>query len=429
MRYSPLAAVLLPSLLAGPARAHPAGLPPLAEIVPAGTAARTSLTLALDDTILMLIQAGAAQTDPGRLGPDALATQPGVEAYVDAHYGLSVPEGPCSASMAGAKDLGYGFRFLIDHRCPAPIGSRLAVRSDLLRDISPDYRTVVAVAVAGRRIRETIEPGETEATLDLDAAPAAGPGTSAAPDEKPSARARGLASLFSFLDAGRGASAAALALAIAAALGALHGLGPGHGKTLVAAYLTGSDARVRHAFGVGITLAVTHTAAVIAFGFAALAMGNKLVPARVEPVLSAAAAGIVVALGVWLFVTRTLALRRGAPPAQAHDTGAHTHRPVRGRGLLAIGFAGGIVPCPEAFGLLFVALTIGRVAAGLLLLIAFSAGLAAVLVGVSIVLVVGRTAVAPRLERARYVRFLPVVSAGLVTMIGVALAVGAARRF
>jgi ABC-type nickel/cobalt efflux system permease component RcnA len=90
--------------------------------------------------------------------------------------------------------------------------------------------------------------------------------------------------------------------------------------------------------------------------------------------------------------------------------------------------AGGIVPCPEAFGLLFVALTLGRVMAGLLILLAFSVGLAAVLVAVSIALVLSRKAMAPRLERSRVVRFLPVVSASLVTMIGVALAVGAAQR-
>ena len=95
---------------------------------------------------------------------------------------------------------------------------------------------------------------------------------------------------------------------------------------------------------------------------------------------------------------------------------------------MAVGLAGGLVPCPEAFGLLFVSLTVDRALAGLLILLAFSVGLAAVLVAVSLALVLSRKAISPRLERSRVVRYLPVVSAAVVTAIGVILAVGAAER-
>jgi ABC-type nickel/cobalt efflux system permease component RcnA len=351
-----------------------------------------------------------------------------VNAYITSRYVLAIPEGVCDARVTGGRHLGTGFRFFVDHACPAPIGTTLAVHSEILRDISPDYRFGVIARFGTRDRRWLLGPGETDATLELTPPPAPLPGdVSEEPPPQEGARLEGLSRLFAFLDEGGGVGAAALALGIAAALGALHGLTPGHGKTLVAAYLAGTEAKLRHAFAVGLTLTVTHTAAVLAFGVLALAAGTKFVPQRVEPIMQAVAAGLVIALGLFMLVRRIGTLRQGR---HAHS---HEHVPAQaaalsGRGIVAVGMAGGIVPCPEAFGLLFVALTLGRVMAGLLILLAFSAGLAAVLVAVSIALVLSRKAMAPRLERSRVVRFLPVVSASLVTMIGVALAVGAAQR-
>lgn len=419
-----VAAVLV---LLGPAEAgaHPYGIPPLAEISTAGDRARTSLTLALDDTVILLRASGAPAPEGEDRRVEEVVLTPEVAEYLTSRYRLSVPEGPCDAELAGGRNTGSGFRFFVDHTCPAPIGDEMTVTSELLRDVSPDYRLVVVARIGSAQRRWVVDRGETTVALDLTPPPR-GEATGT-PEEGPSAHQAGLTRLFSFLDTGEGFGAALVALGIAAALGALHGLTPGHGKTLVAAYLAGSDARLRHAFAVGATLTVTHTAAVIAFGVVALVAGEALVPQRVEPVLQAVAASVVIALGLWLLVRRVAALKASAVHVHAH-TGA-AQRAMSGRGIVAVGLAGGLVPCPEAFGLLFVALTLGKVLAGLFLLLAFSVGLAAVLVAVSITLVLSRKAIAPRLERSRVVRYLPVVSAVLVTGIGVALAVGAARGF
>jgi len=441
-RHVALAASALVLLwTAGPAAAHPLGIPPTADVSLAGTQARTTLTLAPDDTVLLFTVAEAPLRSPGTVDATQLATQPQVQAYLARTYVLAVPDGPCSSAVSGGRYLsGRGFRFFVDHTCPAPVTSELAVHNEILRELSDAYKLAVLVRVPDGVHRAFLEAGQTDASVDLTKPPQR-IAPSAQPAERSPGATRQLSSLFRFLDEGRGTGAILAALGVAALLGALHGLTPGHGKTLVAAYLAGSDAKVRHAFAVGGALTFTHTASVIALGLVAVVAGETLVPERVEPVLAAIAAGTVIVLGLWMLVRRTMHLVRGEPSdshphahGESHDLGHSTEHPlaqskaVSGRGLMAVGLAGGLVPCPEAFGLLFVSLTVDRALAGLLILLAFSVGLAAVLVAVSLALVLSRKAISPRLERSRVVRYLPVVSAAVVTAIGVILAVGAAER-
>ena len=96
------------------------------------------------------------------------------------------------------------------------------------------------------------------------------------------------------------------ALALAAALGAMHGLGPGHGKTLVAAYLIGSRGTARHAALLGLTVTLTHTLGVYALGVVTLAAAAFIVPETLYPVISLLSGLVVVAVGVSLIRTRLL---------------------------------------------------------------------------------------------------------------------------
>ena len=102
----------------------------------------------------------------------------------------------------------------------------------------------------------------------------------------------------------------AWALFAALVLGAVHALSPGHGKTLVGAYLIGSRGTPRHALFLGFTVTVTHTIGVFLLGFATLYASRFIVPERLFPILSLLSAVLVFGMGVVLLVQRSRAARR-----------------------------------------------------------------------------------------------------------------------
>lgn len=223
----------------------------------------------------------------------------------------------------------------------------------------------------------------------------------------------------------------ALALALALALGGLHALTPGHGKTLVAAYLVGSRGTVRHAVLLGAVVTITHTASVIAIGLLTLFASQSIVPSALTPALEVASGLLVVIVGARLVWQRWIDLRRRRGHAHTHDHGdghVHAHLPPEGRvtagGLLAMGVSGGIAPCPEALGILVIAIGLNRVAFGLGLIVAFSLGLAAVLIAIGVLLVRAR----PLVERMSGIgggwrTAIPLASAAIVTALGIGITV------
>jgi len=110
---------------------------------------------------------------------------------------------------------------------------------------------------------------------------------------------------------------AALALLAALVLGALHALSPGHGKTIVGAYLIGSRGTARHAAFLGFTVTVTHTLGVFALGFATLFASRYIVPERLFPILSLISGLLVFGMGMILLAQRwrgaRIALAAAAP--------------------------------------------------------------------------------------------------------------------
>lgn len=241
-------------------------------------------------------------------------------------------------------------------------------------------------------------------------------------------------------------------------LGALHALSPGHGKTVVAAYLAGSRGTARHALFLGLIVSVTHTAGVFALGFAALFASRHVLPDRLYPWLEIVSGAILAALGTTLLARRARRVLGSPPHAPAgpsahrhphshHGFGhhhnhnhdhhhRHDHGPGHGPdeaprreeppptwlGLLPLGISGGLLPCPSAVVVLLSAVALHRIAFGLMLIVAFSTGLAATLTATGILFVHARRAV----ERFRFknsaVRFLPVASALLVTFMGIGFA-------
>jgi nickel/cobalt exporter len=331
------------------------------------------------------------------------------------------------------------------------------------------------------------------------------------------------------------------ALGVAIVLGAAHALQPGHGKTVVAAYLVGSRGTAKHALFLGATVTATHTAGVYALGVVTLFLSQYVVPERLYPILEIVSGLLVVGIGVWLLGQRLLAAvgyRRGSGHSHDHDHGhshapapgelrsgelerhshphtgdgshalpelalaaaghqhaahaesyahahadlapvraeqhsgtegdahshaepalaaaglqhashaecsshahadlsparaeAHSHgggrphshapssgEPVSWKSLLALGVSGGLLPCPEALMVLLITIAAHRVLFGLLLIVAFSTGLAGVLVAFGLLLVYARGLFGRvNLSSGPIPRLLPVASALVIVIAG-----------
>jgi nickel/cobalt transporter (NicO) family protein len=266
---------------------------------------------------------------------------------------------------------------------------------------------------------------------------------------------------------------AALALLGALLLGAVHALSPGHGKTIVGAYLIGSRGTPRHALFLGLTVTITHTLGVFALGFATLYASRYVVPERLFPILSLISAVLVLVMGIALLIQRGRAARQAladvnsapsstfqfvrsevtAPdgarglifaPAAALDATMHSHgggpmhshlppgasgEKITWRSLLTLGISGGLVPCPSAMVLLLAAVALNKTAYGMLLVVAFSVGLAITLTLVGLAFLYARNRFRRPSASNRWAHVLPVVSACTIMVVGLALCVGALRSF
>ena len=210
--------------------------------------------------------------------------------------------------------------------------------------------------------------------------------------------------------------------------GAAHGLGPGHGKSIVAAYLVGSRGTARHALLLGGTVTITHTIGVFALGLITLSLSQFIVPEQLYPWLNLVSALLIVGVGVRCCAGASWR-RAGARARHAHGTTHHHHdheharprRPLSMRGLLGVGISGGIIPCPTALVVLLAAISLHRVGYGLVLIVAFSLGLAATVSGIGL-LAIAAKGVFGRLDFERgAVRLLPAVSAVVVLGLGLVM--------
>jgi nickel/cobalt exporter len=237
----------------------------------------------------------------------------------------------------------------------------------------------------------------------------------------------------------------ALALLGALLLGAVHALSPGHGKTIVGAYLIGSRGTPRHAVFLGLTVTITHTVGVFALGLITLYAAQFLAPERLLPIMSVASGLLVLAMGSVMLWQRITAARQptfiamtpspSASGMHSHGGGPmHTHLPPRAAGervtwraLLALGISGGLVPCPSALVLLLAAVALNKTAFGMLLVTAFSVGLAITLTAVGLTFLWARSRLPQARLGSRWPRLLPVLSAAIITLLGVFLCLGAVQ--
>ncbi len=223
-----------------------------------------------------------------------------------------------------------------------------------------------------------------------------------------------------------------LACLIAFGLGALHALTPGHGKTLVAAYLVGERGTIWHACILGLTTTLTHTGAVlvlaVVLSFAPSSMGPQ-----VEKTLGIVMGLVIAGLGMWLLLRRLGGqadhVHLGGHAHSHEHNGNHLHHHEHGHlhvapdgvswvGLILLGVQGGLVPCWDAVVMLLSALALNMLRLAVPLLLAFSAGLAVVLVTIGVLVVCAKGFAGSRWGDSRLFRALPVMSAGFVTCLG-----------
>ena len=210
----------------------------------------------------------------------------------------------------------------------------------------------------------------------------------------------------------------ALSLLLAAFWGAAHALTPGHGKAIVAGYLVGSRGKPRHAVALGLIVTVTHTIGVFALGIVTLALSAFIVPEQLYPWLTLVSGLLVVAVGASVLRSRVRAHR-----PHHHHHHHHHHHDVRG--LLGVGVAAGLLPCPSALVVLLSAIALHRVGLGLALIVAFSVGLAATITGIGLVAVLARRAFGRLRLDGPLVRALPAVSAALILAVGIGITLNA----
>lgn len=233
-------------------------------------------------------------------------------------------------------------------------------------------------------------------------------------------------------------------------LGAAHALSPGHGKTLVVASLMGSRGSLRRAFGLAVTVAVTHTASVLILALIVVVANARLLPAQMTPVIALGVAILTVVFGLDL-TRRALGARARGDPVGDHD---HDHaspdhgidrsphrdggaqRSAGGRGYdlswrytFSVGVLGGLVPNATALIVVLMAGAFGQIEAGILVVVGYGIGIAAVLAAIGAASIVlrnrGREAgVAGWMQR--FVAPLPLVSGLLVVAVGVLLSLQAA---
>lgn len=245
------------------------------------------------------------------------------------------------------------------------------------------------------------------------------------------------------------------ALFLAMVLGAAHALEPGHGKTVVAAYLVGTRGTVGQAVLLGLVVTFTHTFSVFLLGGGVLLLSRFVLPERIMPWLELLSGMLIVAVGAYLLRSRWRAGRHRDPDhvhghdhpddhghaphdhaqgveaahthTHAHGPGARPHRHVPERAtlgsILALGISGGLVPCPAGIVVLLSAVALGRIAFGLLLIIAFGVGLAVVLMAVATLFVTARRLFDRLPIDDRHTHALGLASAAIVTVFGLVLVI------
>lgn len=221
-------------------------------------------------------------------------------------------------------------------------------------------------------------------------------------------------------------------IAIAFGVGAVHALAPGHGKTMISAYLVGARGTPQHAIFLGLVTTLTHTLTIFLLGLGVLFASQYVIPEQLYPVLSVISGLTVCGVGVRLLQRRLHSEADHCSHPHHHEPGSdsHQHEPSSDAtadtslaSLVSLGVAGGIVPCPSALVLLLSAIALHQTAYGLFLVSGFSAGMASVLVAVGLLVLYAKQWLDQFAAPERLGQQLSVVSAIVIVCAGIGLTV------
>ncbi len=329
-----------------------------------------------------------------------------VSDYIDRNFWFENDGRPCAVHVVNYSSDFTRAEISLLVQCREGLG-RIKVTDTMLFDIYPlmEHEVLLLHGNLSRRYVLTLSDRSFEQDLDggvWDSAPAS------LPEHDSLVEGRSLlgTKLKSYIDGmGRDGSWPVLALLVAFLLGALHSLGPGHGKAYAAAYLVGQKRSMKHALLLGSTMTVTHVLDVVLVSVVALFFSGLVDHSSFISVLRDVAAVGIIAMGVFM-------LYRALNPSRRH---VHDHS---GKQTVLAGVIGGLAPCPTAWVVFLSILALDRLAFGILVLLAFSLGLALTITSVGVV-VVKAAGLLDRGERfGSIVRFLPFVSSAAVILLG-----------
>ncbi|NYB25792.1 MAG: sulfite exporter TauE/SafE family protein [Methanobacteriaceae archaeon] len=188
-------------------------------------------------------------------------------------------------------------------------------------------------------------------------------------------------------------------------LGALHAFEPGHGKSVMAVFVMGTDATVKDATLLGLTVVFSHVIVVILLGVASIFLLEALNVDTTHDVMSVIGGIILIVVGIWI-------IRKFYHPYQHHK-----HHIDTTKGVVAIGLSTGLIPCPAALAVLLFSIGNNQIYSGLTYVLVFSAGLAIAITLLSVLFVKGRGFIQGYLT-SKTVNKIPLVSGAIIIIIG-----------
>jgi len=219
-----------------------------------------------------------------------------------------------------------------------------------------------------------------------------------------------------------------LGFGVAILLGIGHAFTPGHGKSIMAAYLVGSHGHLKDAVVMGLTTTATHTLSVIFLGLIVMFFSQYILPSTLYPLMARISAILIVLTGLYVLYRRVLERlgarsKRHDPVAHHihdHSYSHHHHHPKETTGqAFWLAFSGGLIPCPSALAVLLAGVSIGKVGYGIMMILVFSIGLGAALVILGIGVLASRSLFS-RLGGARaYLRHLDLVGPAFIITMGI----------